>query len=327
MNLEQPNYDQDTASEHSGYEHTPVIGLLGSSASSTENTSPANITPETQTPTYDFNDNDASYSSSQPGILDESGQFRPKWWENYTSLSETGKTLKKFKSPEALAKSYAELEKLRAYPDPTDEDRMSKYRSFLGLPENSGEYKLAPPSLTEGMESCWDNDLADKVAATAYKYAIPHVALQAIADVFTEEQSRYLQNYEMEENRRLALKQEELFTELKDSWGSQCRSRLNSAANTLQQLCAEAEISPEALANDPLIGSHPDFIKLLDHVGKLINDKPLKGAEKSSINSALSEAQRMENDPSHPLHEAYMDHNHPNHEYANKLYDQAFLVR
>lgn len=31
---------------------------------------------------------------------------------------------------------------------------------------------------------------------------------------------------------------------------------------------------------------------------------------------------RMESDPSHPLYEAYMSVNHPNHKYANELYDR-----
>ena len=38
--------------------------------------------------------------------------------------------------------------------------------------------------------------------------------------------------------------------------------------------------------------------------------------------SPAEEAMRMESDPSHPLYEAYMNVNHPNHRYANELYDR-----
>lgn len=322
MNTEQTSYDQDTLPDSMTY--SPVTGLLAS-FNETDGNTHTSPNSNSEQENHITEPDQYTYTGTSTGILDESGKFVPKWWEQHPDLAETGKTLKKFKSPEALAKSYAELEKLRSYPDPSDEERMGRFRSLLGLPEKADEYKLNRPELMDGMESCWDNELADKIAVTAYRYAIPHVALQAVTDAFMEEQTRHFANYQADENRRYAHQKEDFLSELKEEWGPQCQSRLKSAANTLEQLCAEANINPSALSGDPIIGSHPDFIKLLDHIGKTMNDSPLKGAEKSTSTSTMDEARRMENDPSHPLHEAYMDYNHPNHEYANKLYDQAFL--
>lgn len=260
-----------------------------------------------------------------PEILDPSGQFSQNWWESRPELSELGKTLKKFKSPEALAKSYAELEKIKSYPDPADEQRMKKFRSFLGLPDKEEEYKLTAPELKEGMESCWNSDLANKICSTAYKYAVPPIALQAIADAFMEEQIGYFENLDQEQNQELMKLKEDNLATLKSHWGSQCKSKLEKASHTLQQLCMEADIDMAPLAHDPVIGSNPEFIRLMEHVGKLMQDNPLKGAEKNAGTTGLSDAQRMESDPSHPLYDAYMNYNHPNHEYANSVYDQAMV--
>ncbi len=260
-------------------------------------------------------------------ILDENGQFAPEWWNGHESLAELGKTLRKFKSPEALAKSYAELEKMKSYPEAGDEEKMSRFRQFMGLPQNPEEYKLTPPELKEGHELCWDHDLASEISQTAHKYAIPLPALQAVAEVFTQAQEKHFeQERELMEERQRE-EQESSMDALRQLWGARCSHKIAAASSTLERLSREAGIAPDQLSRDPRIGSNPDFIRLLNHVGELLGDPPLKGADSSQAASAREEALQMERDPGHPLHEAYMNYKHPNHEYANRLYDKAMLKK
>ena len=65
---------------------------------------------------------------------------------------------------------------------------------------------------------------------------------------------------------------------------------------------------------------HP-LIRLLYQVSRLLDEAPLH-QEGAAAPSPAEEAMRMESDPSHPLYEAYMSVNHPNHKYANELYDR-----
>ena len=51
-----------------------------------------------------------------PSLLGEDGGFVPDWYARFDELKGMEKSLSKFKTPEALAKSYAELERLRHYP-------------------------------------------------------------------------------------------------------------------------------------------------------------------------------------------------------------------
>ena len=50
-------------------------------------------------------------------------------------------------------------------------------------------------------------------------------------------------------------------------------------------------------------------------------------ASASGSGSGAAEAARIMNDPSHPLHEAFMSLDHPNHRFANSEYDRLMGLR
>ena len=70
-----------------------------------------------------------------PSLLGEDGGFVPDWYARFDELKGMEKSLSKFKTPEALAKSYAELERLRHYPGVENEEQMARFRRMAGLPE------------------------------------------------------------------------------------------------------------------------------------------------------------------------------------------------
>lgn len=62
--------------------------------------------------------------------------------------------------------------------------------------------------------------------------------------------------------------------------------------------------------------------KMMSVISDLMSEGRAKGTGAQEFRSSADEARRIESDPAHPLHEAYMDYNHPNHKYANEMYDR-----
>lgn len=85
-----------------------------------------------------------------PSLLGEDGGFVPDWYARFDELKGMEKSLSKFKTPEALAKSYAELERLRHYPGVENEEQMARFRRMAGLPESEEDYRLERPESTPG---------------------------------------------------------------------------------------------------------------------------------------------------------------------------------
>ena len=83
------------------------------------------------------NDNDTTpdketETSELPApLMNAEGAFEPGWFTRFEELQPHAATLSKFRRPEALAKSYAHLEKLKGYPDPEDAARMAEVFDLL----------------------------------------------------------------------------------------------------------------------------------------------------------------------------------------------------
>ena len=108
---------------------------------------------------------------------------------------------------------------------------------------------------------------------------------------------------------------------LQQEWGSNYERNMGRAAAVLRRLASETGVDADALLDNPGLGSNPDAIRLLYQASRLLDEAPLHHTGNAAPSPA-EEAMRMESDPSHPLYEAYMNVNHPNHKYANELYDR-----
>lgn len=268
------------------------------------------------------NPTDDSLHTAPSSLLDQNGQFSPEWWSQLPSLQQLGKTLQKFKSPEALAKSYTELEKMRQYPDPHDEEKLQAFRQFMGLPESAEEYTIQTPELPEELKCYWDNETIHHLTKTAHKYAIPATAFEALAKELTQTQIKQVKEQLSAVEESQHQQQENFRKQLQERWGAQCDTKIKGATTVLNQICQEAQIDASQLMENPQIATQPAFIQLLDHIKSSLSDSSLKGTNNSSISTSRAEAHRMESDPQHPLHDAYMNYKHPNHKYANSLYDK-----
>ena len=192
---------------------------------------------------------------------------------------------------------------------------MARFRRLAGLPESEEEYRLERPESTP--ESEWNADLAERMARTAYRYGVPPEAMNALQETMAQ---AYDEAREHMEDARMEMEMQ-AEQSLQQEWGSNYERNMGRAAAVLRRLASETGVDADALLDNPGLGSNPDAIRLLYQASRLLDEAPLHHTG-NAVPSPAEEAMRMESDPSHPLYEAYMNMNHPNHKYANELYDR-----
>lgn len=255
--------------------------------------------------------------SAQP-LMDDQGAFAPEWYKRFAELEPYATTLAKFHRPEALAKSYANLERLKGYPDVADSRRMEAFRLAVGLPPTVEEFSLVRPDDTP--DEVWDEDMAAGMARVAYEYGVPAQAMQALTAHYAKESARMLKAYE--EAGQAAIEQAD--AQLQQEWGSQYENNMRSIGAFLTRMGEQTGVDVERLMENPALRANADFAKLMLAASALVQEAPLHAG--SPVDGA-AEARRMVSDPSHPLYEAYMRTSHPQHRYANEQYDRLAFGR
>lgn len=249
-----------------------------------------------------------------PPLMDADGAFSQNWFARFEELQSFAASLAKFRRPEALAKSYAHLERMRGYPDPQDARRMADFRAAVGLPEHEEEFALPRPE--DAPDELWDDALAADMAKVAYRYGVPPQAMSALAQEYTRQGIRAL--HAAEQARQAAVQQAE--STLQQEWGPAYEGNMAQIASVLTSLAERAGVDAAALADNPALRASPDFAKLMLAAAEQLLEPPLRSGSPAA--SGPREAYRIAHDPTHPLHEAYMRTNHPRHRYANEEYDR-----
>lgn len=207
--------------------------------------------------------------------------------------------------------------------DAGDEAAMTAWREALGMnKEFAGEEFLpaAPEGLPEGV---WDAEAVEVLGRKAWELGVPKEAFAGIVNEFAARSAEAQKAAQAAEVERVA----GVETQLKEVWGDQYGTNMKSAVSAVETLAKMAGIGgdeAQAVVNDPVIGSNPVMIRLLAQVGAMLGDVPAKGLNRSGGAAAGGkvEAERIMNDPSHPLHEAFMNPNHANHRYADEQYNR-----
>lgn len=248
-----------------------------------------------------------------PPITDADGAFAPDWFTRYDELQPYASTLSKFRTPAALAKSYANLERLRGYPATADSPRMAAFRQAVGLPENAQEFALTRPENTP--DELWDDALAASMAQVAYEYGVPAPAMAALCEHYAQEGRLALQAAHLQQQKAL----ESAEAELRNDWGIRFDSNMQAIGSTLRMLGERSGVNVADLMENPALRADADFARLMLAVSSLVDEAPMHAG--SPLNGK-DEAYRIAHDPAHPLHEAYMRTSHPRHKYANEQYDR-----
>ncbi len=253
-----------------------------------------------------------------PALLGEDGAFAPEWYGRFEELQPYAATLAKFRRPEALAKSYANLERLKGYPDPQDAARMAAFREAVGLPAEAGEYRLTRPEGTP--DDIWDERLAGELARVAYEYGVPARAMEALSARYAAEGLQALEVCRRQQQEAI----EQADAELQRDWGRSYEQNMDAVSAYLQELGSRAGVDVQALVENPALRTNADFARLMLVAAAQQQEAPLHRGEPTD---ARAEAHRIAHDPTHPLHEAYMRTNHPQHRYANEQYDRFAFGR
>lgn len=253
-----------------------------------------------------------------PPIMDADGAFAPDWYARFEELQPYAATLAKFHRPEALAKSYANLEKLRGYPDPQDTRRMAAFRLAVGLPESADDYVIPRPE--DAPDETWDADLVANLSKVAYEYGVPAPAMEALSKRYAHESCRMLEACRQAEQAAI----EQADSELQEEWGRAYEENMQTVGTFLNHLGERCGVDVKELAECPALRANADFARLMLAAASLLQEAPLRtGAPMDS----KDEARRIAQDPAHPLHEAYMRTSHPQHRYANEQYDRFAFGR
>lgn len=246
-------------------------------------------------------------------LMQEDGSFSPEWYSRFEELQPYAATLGKFHRPEALAKSYALLERMKGYPDPNDARRMAAFRAAVGLPEQAGAYAIPRPEDTP--DELWDPALAEALSAVAYEYGVPPTAMGALCEKYATEGRRMLSAAREVEAAAIARAD----AELQQDWGLHYEDNMRTVGSFLSHLGTRAGVDVAELAANPALRANADFARLMLAAASLLEEAPMHAGSPSD---SREEARRIAGDPSHPLHEAYMRTSHPRHRYANEQYDR-----
>lgn len=251
-------------------------------------------------------------------ITDTQGAFTPEWYNRFEDLQPYASTLAKFRRPEALAKSYANLERLKGYPGVEDPRRMAAFRLSVGLPDKAEDYTLSRP---EGAPpEIWDERLASSLSQVAYEYGVPAQAMAALSEKYAQESAQYLQASQQAEQAAI----EHADAALQEEWGAQYEDNMRTIGDFLLHMGQQTGVDVQNLVENPALRANPDFARLMLATAGLMQEAPLHTGNQGD---SREEAHRMVHDPSHPLHEAYMRTNHPQHRYANEQYDRLAFGR
>lgn len=251
-------------------------------------------------------------------LTTESGEFAPEWYKRFADLEPYGATLAKFRRPEALAKSYAHLERLKGYPEAGDERRMAAFRTAMGLPATAEEFVLVRPEETP--DEIWNPELVKSLGDVAYEYGVPPRAMEALCQRYAEEGRRFMSEARAAEHAAV----EAADAALQQEWGSHYEENMDSVASFLHTMGERCGVDVAKLADNPALRADPDFARLMLAASELMQEAPLR---EGSAGDDRREAHRIAHDPAHPLHDAYMRTSHPQHRYANEQYDRLAFGR
>lgn len=230
-------------------------------------------------------------------IMDAAGAFTPNWYEQFADLQPYAATLAKFKRPEALAKSYANLERMKGYPDVADARRMATFRAMVGLPATAEEYSLPRPEDTP--DEAWDDQLAAALAQVAYEYGIPSRAMEALTQRYAGESRHMLEACHAAEQQAL----QQADAELQAEWGRSYEDNMRTIGDFMMHLGRESGVDVQGLVENPALRANADFARLMLAAASMLQEAPLRSG---SPTNGKDEARRIAHDPTHPLHEAYM---------------------
>lgn len=196
----------------------------------------------------------------------------------------------------------------------SDPQKLSEFRKQMGIPDTADAYKFDAP---EGV----DDSMMALLAKAGVDYGIAPGAMAGLVKDFTAAQAVADAAAEQSYNQEVGKQ----FKDLQSEWGQDFKAHCDSAAVAAKKLCQMAGVDPSVLSQRG-IDDNASLVKVFYKVSELLGEGAVKGLSNEQFRSGMEEARRIESDPNHPLHKAYMDVNDPMHAVANRKYDQLMGI-
>lgn len=233
-------------------------------------------------------------------------------------------SLKDFKTPGDVVKSYVEVQKLIGpekiiMPSKDADEKEWNERVFdrLGRPKDPKDYQL-PLDITIPKELPVSEKLVQGFREQAHKLGILPKQFQGMYKWFMNEQiAQY--NDLVTVNKANA---EKSTAALRTEWGAAFDQNLGISERVLQTYGDENVIN---FVKQNGLNTDANFVKFLHNIGKVLSEDQLTGKPPSLImapEEAKAELAKMENDKKHPLFDAM----HPEHQAAMKKRDMLYRM-
>ncbi|GAA5497561.1 hypothetical protein Rhal01_03757 [Rubritalea halochordaticola] len=249
--------------------------------------------------------------SAPLSVTGENGEFHPDWLEQ-ESLADYRKTLSKFKTPEDLARSYANLERMRRVPElgeEADQKAVETFRRANDIPLEAGGYELQlPEDLPAGVEM--PEGALEHYQQLAHGINATPAQAQAILDKHLE----YLSSQTQEAEGSLTKARQQAVGELRREWGHEFDTKLQNAQKVYDVFSSIAGVNLERAD----FTENVEFVKLMAAVSSKLSEgsfhQASQGIPGSQFTGGKQEAQNIMSSPTHPDHAAFWDSSHPQHQ-------------
>jgi len=188
-------------------------------------------------------------------------------------------------------------------------EEIAEFQKALGVPESPEGYEIkAPENLPEGVD--FKPETLTQFAEFAHKAGISNDVANQLIEFQTQMESADMALYQQEQQEALEAEAKQL----KQEWGGQYEQKMMLANRAAQTF---------GLPSDHPALQSADVVKAFAKAAASISEDSLVPGDK--LDGGLSpgnEAKDILNNPDNPLHTAYHDTSHPDHETAIATYMQ-----
>lgn len=177
--------------------------------------------------------------------------------------------------------------------------RIRVLRREIRLPR--GDYVLTFDDTFSG-----DETLQQLLTETGKAHGLPVEGLSA----FIKDMDARLAAKATEQKQAQDAAMEEAWRQLDGEWGRDSDARQMRAVQMAGRLCRMAGID-QSVFNEMGIADHPAMYRILDAVGRILDEPALPAPPGRQEQQARGEARRMMHDPEHPDYSAFHDCDHP----------------
>lgn len=200
----------------------------------------------------------------------------------------------------------------------TDEERAQFYE-LMGRPTNAEGYGLTEEVMKEAFPAEANMEYISRFAGVAHNLGLSQDQVEGLLAWQAEEVEQSAT--------QIANAKASTVNELTSVWGGAAERHIALGQRAVKALGGE-ELSD--FMNSSGAGNIPILVKAFAKVGSMMAERGLIEGDIEglpSLEDAAAEANKIVSDKSHPLHEAYHDAQHANHDYATDRVSKLFETR